>query len=224
MPLRELTEQEAAELTTSPGSGLQARTIAGTEKSKDPFTEGQKRDAGFAIRMERALREIEALEDSGFDPVNFKDAIFFERMPFFSELVENFGKSTKYQLYQRAMNDFTTAQLRKETGAQINDSEIVFINKSYVPQPGDDPETIAAKREARQLALAAMVGNAGKAYDKTKKEVAARLDDASVDPDEALDELAKRVENNPELAERMRQRAENDPDLAERMRQRGLMP
>jgi hypothetical protein len=160
--------------------------------------------------MERALREIEALEDSGFDPVNFKDAVFFERMPFFPELVENWGKSTKYQLYQRAMNDFTTAQLRKETGAQINDSEIVFINRSYVPQPGEDRETIAAKREARRLALAAMVGNAGKAYDKTKKEVEARLDDASTDPDEALAIL--------------RQRAEKDPELAERMRQRGLMP
>ena len=205
-----LTKEESLRATTTPDSGLQARAIAGTEKSKDPFTEGQKRDAGFAIRMERALREIEELEDSGFDPVNFKDSVLVEYAPFIPDLAENFFKSPQYQLYQRAMNDFTTAQLRKETGAVINESEVVFINRSYVPQPGDDPATIAAKREARQLALAAMVGNAGKAYDKTKKEVDARLDDASTDPDEALAIL--------------RQRAEKDPELAERMRQRGLMP
>lgn len=205
-----LTKEESLRATTTPDSGLQARAIAGTEKSKDPFTESQKRDAGFAIRMERALREIEELEDSGFDPVNFKDSVLVEYAPFIPDLAENFLKSPQYQLYQRAMNDFTTAQLRKETGAVINESEVVFINRSYVPQPGDDPGTIAAKREARQLALAAMVGNAGKAYDKTKKEVEARLDDASTDPDEALAIL--------------RQRAEKDPELAERMRQRGLMP
>ena len=205
-----LTKEESLRATTTPDSGLQARAIAGTEKSKDPFTESQKRDAGFAIRMERAIREIEELEDSGFDPVNFKDSVLVEYAPFIPDLAENFLKSPQYQLYQRAMNDFTTAQLRKETGAVINESEVVFINRSYVPQPGDDPDTIAAKREARQLALAAMVGNAGKAYDKTKKEVEARLDDASTDPDEALAIL--------------RQRAEKDPELAERMRQRGLMP
>ena len=205
-----LTKEESLRATTTPDSGLQARAIAGTEKSKDPFTESQKRDAGFAIRMERALQEIEALEDSGFDPVNFKDSLLVEYAPFIPDLAENFFKSPQYQLYQRAMNDFTTAQLRKETGAVINESEVVFINRSYVPQPGDDPPTIAAKREARQLALAAMIGNAGKAYNKTKKEVEARLDDASTDPDEALAIL--------------RQRAEKDPELAERMRQRGLMP
>jgi len=205
-----LTKEESLRATTTPDSGLQARAIAGTEKSKDPFTESQKRDAGFAIRMERALREIEELEDSGFDPVNFKDSVLVEYAPFIPDLAENFFKSPQYQLYQRAMNDFTTAQLRKETGAVINESEVVFINRSYVPQPGDDPPTIAAKREARQLALAAMIGNAGKAYNKTKKEVEARLDDASTDPDEALAIL--------------RQRAEKDPELAERMRQRGLMP
>ena len=197
-----LTKEESLRATTTPDSGLQARAIAGTEKSKDPFTEGQKRDAGFAVRMERALREIDELEDSGFDPVNFKDSVLVEYAPFIPDLAENFLKSPQYQLYQRAM--------RKETGAVINESEVVFINRSYVPQPGDDPATIAAKREARQLALAAMVGNAGKAYDKTKKEVDARLDDASTDPDEALAIL--------------RQRAKNDPELAERMRQRGLMP
>ena len=205
-----LTKEESLRATTTPDSGLQARAIAGTEKSKDPFTESQKRDAGFAIRMERALREIEELEDSGFDPVNFKDSVLVEYAPFIPDLAENFFKSPQYQLYQRAMNDFTTAQLRKETGAVINESEVVFINRSYVPQPGEDPPTIAAKREARQLALAAMIGNAGKAYNKTKKEVEARLDDASTDPDEALAIL--------------RQRAEKDPELAERMRQRGLMP
>ena len=49
--------------------------IPGTEKMKSPFTEGQTKDAGFAYRMEQALRRIEELEGSGFDPANFKDLI-----------------------------------------------------------------------------------------------------------------------------------------------------
>ena len=87
-----LTKEESLRATTTPDSGLQARAIAGTEKSKDPFTESQKRDAGFAIRMERALREIEELEDSGFDPVNFKDSVLVEYAPFIPDLAENFLK------------------------------------------------------------------------------------------------------------------------------------
>mgnify|MGYP001386383880 CR=1 FL=1 len=43
--------------------------------------------------------------------------------------------------------DFSTAQLRQETGAVINESEIVWIDKTYFPQFGDDQQTILNKRK-----------------------------------------------------------------------------
>ena len=35
--------------------------LPGTEISKDPFTEAQKKQAGFAVRMESSLKQLEAL-------------------------------------------------------------------------------------------------------------------------------------------------------------------
>ena len=49
--------------------------IPGTEKVKDPFTGEQKKQAGFAVRMENAVAQLEALENSGFNPVNAYDII-----------------------------------------------------------------------------------------------------------------------------------------------------
>ena len=141
--------------------------LPGTEVSKDPFTEGQKKQAGFAIRMEKALEELERLENSGFNPVNYYDTIV-ANFPLIPEGLKNYANNPEYKQYQRARLDFATAQLRQETGAQINAGEIVWIDKTYFPEFGDDLETIKNKREARRNALAAMIGQAGKAYDRTK--------------------------------------------------------
>lgn len=179
--------------------------IEGAGKSKSPFTEGEKKAAGRAVRMENAVRTINSLEDSGFNPVNFKDTMIVENAPFIPDLLENFLKSNKYQLYQRAMNDFTTSQLRDETGAVINESEEVFIQRSYVPVPGDTPDTIKAKREARRLALEAMKANAGKAYNKIKKDMLAEenIDSSS---DNALDILIERSKTNKALRATLQER------------------
>ena len=58
--------------------------IPGTKKSKDPFTEGQKKQAGFAVRMESALETLNRLEDAGFNPVNLQDVMIYN-LPFVPE-------------------------------------------------------------------------------------------------------------------------------------------
>lgn len=176
--------------------------IPGTEKVKDPLTEGQKRQANFAIRMENALRQLEDLEDSGFNPVNLYD-IAVNNLPFVPDAVERLLSSPKYKQYERAKLDFSTAQLRQETGAVINDSEIVWINKTYFPEFGDDPGTMLAKRQARRDAYAGMKGQAGKAYDRTKKEV--QSFGGSAPNEDALEELRERAKNNPELQAKLKE-------------------
>jgi hypothetical protein len=213
MPLRSLTPEEIQSLNlgappAAAPSGVRVTPIAGTEKSKDPFTEGQRTNAGFALRMANALDEIEAIEDSGFDPINFKDSLLVEYAPFIPDLAENFLLSTKYQLYRRAMNDFLTAQLREESGAQINESEIGLIERTYAPMPGDSPEVMKAKRRARRHALEAMKVSAGKAFDDIMEQVSLG-EQPKVGPEAAILEL--------------RRRAKNDPQLAEELRRRGLM-
>ena len=110
--------------------------LPGTEKSKSPFTQDQRKDAGYALRMENAVEEMERLEDSGFDPRNFTESVLIEKGPFLPEVAENFLKSPQYQLYTRAMNDFSMAQLRKDTGAVINDSEMDWMRTSIQPTGG----------------------------------------------------------------------------------------
>ncbi len=172
------------------------QVIPGTEVSKDPFTEGAKRQGGFAVRMERALEELERLENADFNPVNIKDTLV-NNLPFVPNAVENYLSSPEYKQYQRAKIDFSTAQLRQETGAVINESEIVWIDKTYFPQFGDDQQTILNKREARRAALAAMIGQAGKAYDRTKAGL--KDNEYGFESEQAMDELKKRAQSNPAL-------------------------
>jgi hypothetical protein len=201
---RILTQDEKNQVTMGEMAGnvTVGRVIPGTEKVKDPLTEGQKRQANFAIRMENALRQLEELEDSGFNPVNLYD-IVVNNLPFVPDALERLLSSPKYKQYERAKLDFSTAQLRQETGAVINDSEIVWINKTYFPEFGDDPGTMLAKRQARRDAYAGMKGQAGKAYDRTKKEV--QSFGGSAPSEDALEELRERAKTNPELQAKLQE-------------------
>ena len=99
--------------------------VPGTQKTKDPLTEGQKRQGTFAVRMESSLKQIEALEDAGFNPVNLYD-IIVNNLPVVPDSLERWLSSAEYKQYERAKMDFSTAVLRQETGAVINDSEIIL--------------------------------------------------------------------------------------------------
>jgi len=193
-------------LETEQEKQIRVQPIEGTEKVKDPFTGEQKKQAGFAVRMENAVEQLEDLENSGFNPVNIRDMIV-SNLPIIPDAIERVLNSPKYKQYQRAKIDFSTAQLRQETGAVINESEIDWINLTYFPEFGDDPETLANKRQARRDALAAMRGQAGEAYTRTKKIVQAT--GGSPVGEDALEELRKR--------------AKTDPDLKKKLEDRGLL-
>jgi len=181
----------------------EVKAIAGTEKVKDPFTGDQKKQAGFAVRMENAVAQLEELENSGFNPVNITDMLI-SNFPLVPDAIERVFNSPKFKQYERAKIDFSTAQLRQETGAVINESEIDWIDRTYFPQFGDDSETLMNKRQARKDALAAMRGQAGEAYTRTKKIVQAS--GGTPTSEEALEELRKRAKTDPELARKLEEK------------------
>ena len=182
---------------------IKVTPIPGTEKVKDPFTGEQKKQAGFAVRMENAVAQLEALENSGFNPVNVYD-IVISNLPIVPDAIERYFNSPKFKQYERAKIDFSTAQLRQETGAVINESEIDWIDRTYFPQFGDDPQTLLDKRQARREALAAMKGQAGKAYERTKEFVqkSGGLDGR----EEALLELKERAKTDPVLRKKLEEK------------------
>ena len=182
---------------------FEVKPIVGTEKVKDPFTGDQKKQAGFAVRMENAVAQLEELENSGFNPVNITDMLI-SNFPLVPDAIERVFNSPKFKQYERAKIDFSTAQLRQETGAVINESEIDWIDRTYFPQFGDDSETLMNKRQARKDALAAMRGQAGEAYTRTKKIVQAS--GGTPTSEEALEELRKRAQTNPDIKRKLEEK------------------
>tara|TARA_R100000353_G_scaffold166566_1_gene128173 strand:- start:1016 stop:1627 length:612 start_codon:yes stop_codon:yes gene_type:complete len=192
--------QETEFVISDPVQAEKPAILPGTEILKSPFTEAQNKAAGYAIRMEVALKKLQDLEESGFNPVNTRDFLV-NNLPFDPRALENFLSSPKYKQYNRARIDFASAQLRQETGSTISPSEIVWIDQTYFPAYGDDEQTILEKREARDKALAAMIGIAGKAYDRVKAE--SMKSAVGFGSDDAKEYLLKKAEKDPELRRKL---------------------
>ena len=169
---------------------------------KNIYGESQSRAAGFAGRMIFANTRMNELENTGFNPVNAID-VLKDNLPFVPDWAERMLQYTKYKLYNTSKINFSTAQLRRETGAVINDSEIVWINETYFPQLGDGPEVAALKREARTEAIKAMELEAGEAYQGLSQEEAQKQAAAKA-KSRALKILKQRAIDNPELADEIR--------------------
>ena len=172
------------------------------ESQKRIFGGEQSRAAGFTGRMIFANTRMNTIEDGGFDPVNMID-VAKDNLPFVPDWLERMMQTTKYKLYNANKINFSTAQLRRETGAVINDSEIVWINETYFPQLGDGPEVASLKQEARTEAIRAMETEAGAAYQGLSQEETLRQA-ASDAKRRALVILKRRAETNPELADEIR--------------------
>lgn len=82
---------------------------------------------------------------------------------------KNFGgvgrlfQDADFQVADRAASEFLAAILRKDTGAAITNEEFRLYGPMYLPQPGDKPELLEAKRKAREEALIAIEMGLGSA-------------------------------------------------------------
>ena len=141
-----------------------------TEDIKNPFTDTQNKAAMFAYRQKIAIEQTDALLAGGYNPSN---DYFNYILSFLPDIAEGMATSARYKLWQRAVTDLSTAQLRPETGAVINSGEIIWIEDTMWDKLGDEEPVREAKREAR---LRAHIGNktvAGKAYDRLVVEMEA---------------------------------------------------
>tara|TARA_R110000744_G_scaffold367016_1_gene476359 strand:- start:2725 stop:3345 length:621 start_codon:yes stop_codon:yes gene_type:complete len=141
-----------------------------TEDIKNPFSETQNKAAAFAYRQLKAIEETDALIAGGYNPSSDLYNYMASALP---DIFEGWATTSKYQQWERAKIDFSTAQLRPETGAVINDTEIVWIDDTLWEKFGQKKEVQLAKREARYRAHIGNKTVAGKAYDKLVKEMEA---------------------------------------------------
>jgi hypothetical protein len=121
-----------------------------TGQPQKPFTEGQSKDVVFATRAEGALAALEPIAENlasigdralDMDPTGV--------------LRGNF-QTPDYQMARQAGDEFLQAILRKDTGAAITTQEQQLYGVTYLPQPGDSPEVLGYKRDARARAVRAL--------------------------------------------------------------------
>ena len=116
------------------------------------YTEFAGQSAQFASRMTAAdatLRELETVTD----PVGVWGAM-------------SGGGTTEQRRVRQAQREFVNSILRRESGAVIADSEFQSAAQQYFPQPGDPPEVIEQKRQARQRSIQGLVNTSQGAYDE----------------------------------------------------------
>lgn len=119
---------------------------AGTQK---PFTEMQSKDNVFVTRATGALEVLEPISDA----LTSRAGRAAEMDP--TGLAREL-QTPEFQVAKQAGDEFLQAILRKDTGAAITEPEQYLYGRTYLPQPGDGPEVLQAKSEARKRAVAAI--------------------------------------------------------------------
>lgn len=123
--------------------------VRGNSSASTKFTEGQSKDNVYATRAEGALRVLEPVADvltSRSDQV--LDAIPLG--------IGREAQREDFQVAQQAGEEFLQAILRKDTGAAITEQEQFLYGRTFLPQPGDGPAVLEAKRASRQRAIEAI--------------------------------------------------------------------
>lgn len=115
----------------------------------------ESRSLGWASRMMQAEEVLRRLEQQG----TRTGQRALEMIP--GQTIENLLFDDEYRQYLQAENAFLNAALRSDTGAQINESEIPRLRTELMPRPGDDQETLAQRRRAREAFLLAIIAGSG---------------------------------------------------------------
>lgn len=173
-PITQSADSMASERSAAAGraqSASQFNQRLAYDKDKDAktaagggnITEGERNAGGYAARMTEASKLLDQFEAKG--RATYKtDAL--GGVPLVGRALQTSAMSAEQQQYRQAQEDWVRAKLRKESGAAIGQDEMAREISAYFPEPGDRPENIAQKRQAREVANRAMVQSAGRGAPK----------------------------------------------------------
>lgn len=134
------------------------------------FNEGQGKAAGFADRMLQSEAVLsgsgvaEGSEGPASPGVQEQGAGRVQASLSSVPGVGNYLTTAPRKQYEQAKRTFINSQLRRESGATIQDAEFLNADKQYFPQPGDDEAIIAQKAAIRRNAIEAMGREGGPSY------------------------------------------------------------
>lgn len=148
-----LSKQKGMTVSYDPVNGFQM-TQGDVDKAPPKLTEAQSKDINFLTRAKKAETDLAPVE-------NELTSWAQKRAEGLPMDIGNYTASPSYQKAQQAGREILAIILRKDTGAAVTPSEFDTYGKIYLPQPGDGPETIAAKRISRQTAIKAIQSGLG---------------------------------------------------------------
>lgn len=137
------------------------------------LTEGQTKDAFFAERLLRSEQDLSRVaptnergEFTKWSPTGARQRFGPDEPGITNLYMANFVNSREWQAYQRAAREGLASILRKDTGAAVTKQEFDLYFPMYYPQPGDSPQVIMDKTNARQRLAQGLRGASGPAYRK----------------------------------------------------------
>jgi hypothetical protein len=151
-------------------------TTAGAAAPGNPFSaggkfnEGQGKAAGFADRMLQSEAVLsgsgpgEGYEGPASPGVQGQGASRVQASLTAVPIAGNYLTTAERKQYEQAKRTFINSQLRRESGATIQDAEFLNADKQYFPQPGDDEAIISQKAAIRRNAIEAMGREGGPSY------------------------------------------------------------
>lgn len=133
---------------------MQAPEGGAAVRAPNKLTEQQSKDIVYYNRGRQALETLGAGEVL---------ASGYEAGKGYVPVVGNYLTSGNFQKAQQAATNFLMSILRKDTGAAITKQEEEIYGRIFLPKPGDAPETLAQKAQARAQALDAIRDGLGPA-------------------------------------------------------------
>ena len=143
---------ESGGITVSPDGTV---TIGG---QLGKLTESQSKDVNFIKRGSASLKLLRKFGDA----LSSLQDTTAAKLP-----LGNYAVSKEYQQALQAGREFIAVLLRKDTGAAVTKEEMALYGPMVLPQPGDSPEVLAQKREARVRIIEAIrlgLGSKGDAF------------------------------------------------------------
>jgi hypothetical protein len=184
-----------------PGGGASSGGSGGNPYSTGKFNDSQGKAASYADRIAQA----EDIFEGKYDEKEGKrtGGLASEGTSFWNQnaksvpLVGNFMVTPKFQQFDQAQRNFINATLRRESGAVISNDEFDNARRQYLPQPGDDADTLAQKAENRRVVFEGMAREAGPSFKPPKGYTGPKAGNGANAPPQAVEALR----TNPALRE-----------------------
>jgi hypothetical protein len=134
---------------------------AAKAKTGGSATEDERKSAGYAVRMEDALRTLEAVGKE--DPSATKPGIGTALTNMLPEAAANYVRPENRQRVEAAQLDALDAALTLATGAAYTKEQLKGLSRSYFAQPGDRARTIEEKTQRLKTVVETARVRAGRA-------------------------------------------------------------